>query len=204
MNTGTIVTFVPGAAGLASFWAPVVERLPATWHTQLVDLPGLGPVPPHPDVSSYEDLVDYVARAIGVPTVLVGQSMGGFIALRLALRYPHLVTHLVLVVAAGGVDMTGHGASDWRHDYGTTYPRAQAWARGPVPDLTEELGAIRIPVLLVWATRDAISPLSVAHTFASRIPGASLVTFDSDDHWVARQCADEMAAAVREFVDAGR
>jgi pimeloyl-ACP methyl ester carboxylesterase len=130
--------------------------------------------------------------------------MGGFIALRLALRHPHLVTHLVLAVVTGGVDMPGHGASDWRHDYGTSYPHAKAWARASVPDLTEQLGTIQIPVLLVWATRDAISPLSVAHTFASGISGASLVTFESDDHWVARQCGDETAAAVRAFVDAGR
>jgi pimeloyl-ACP methyl ester carboxylesterase len=105
------------------------------------------------------------------------------------------------VVATGGVDMAAHGASDWRHDYGTSYPCAQAWACAPVPDLTEQLGAISVPVLLVWATRDALSPLSVAHTFASRIPGASLVTVESDDHWVARQWADEMAAAVRAFVE---
>ncbi len=57
--------------------------------------------------------------------------MGGFIALQLALRYPHLVTHLVLVAATGGVDMAGHGASDWRHDYdGSTIVRSVI--RGPV------------------------------------------------------------------------
>jgi hypothetical protein len=42
----TVAPFVPGAAGLGSSWSPVVERLPPTWRTQLVDLPGPGPVPP--------------------------------------------------------------------------------------------------------------------------------------------------------------
>lgn len=194
------MTFVPGAAGLGSFWAPIVERLPNTWQTQLIDLPGLGPVPPDPAVSSYEDLVEYVARRITVPTVLVGQSMGGFIALQLAVRYPHLVTHLALVVVTGGVNMASHGAHDWRQDYLATHPTAQPWARAPVPDLTEELGAIEIPTLLVWATRDALSPLAVAHTLASKIRIASLVTFESQDHWVARTHADDTAAALRAFI----
>jgi poly(3-hydroxyoctanoate) depolymerase len=203
MNAETVVTFIPGAAGLGNFWKPVAERLPASWETQLIDLPGLGSIPSRADVSSYSDLVDYVARGIAGPTVLVGQSMGGFIALQLALRYPHLVTHLVLAVVAGGVDMDAHGARDWRTDDAPS-SLAQTWANDAVPDLTQQLGAIEVPVLLVWATRDAWSPLSVAQTLASRIPRASLVTFDSDHHWIARKRADEIAAAVRSFVEAER
>lgn len=106
--------------------------------------------------------------------------------------------------AAGGVDMDAHGASDWRQDYVRTHPGAQPWALAQVPDLSEQLGAIDAPVLLVWATCDPISPLAVAPTLASRIRMASLVTFESDDHWVVHQYADETAAAVRAFVDAGR
>ena len=124
MKPPTFATFLPGAAGLGNFWSPVIDCLPAMWRTQIVDLPGLGPVPSHPAVSSYDSLVEYVARAIQTPTVLVGQSMGAFVALQLALRHPDLVTHLVLVVAAGGVDMAAHGASDWRVDYGVSYPQA--------------------------------------------------------------------------------
>ena len=203
MNIGTTVTFVPGAAGLGSFWAPIAERLPATWHSHLVDLPGLGPVPPDPAVSSYADLVEYVSRRTTVPSLLVGQSMGGFIALQLALRYPHLVTHLVLVALTGGINMASHGALDWRPDYEATHPSTQPWARASVPDLTAELGTIEIPTLLVWATRDALSPLAVAHTLASKIRTTSLVTFESDDHAVACTHAAEMASALRAFVTTG-
>jgi hypothetical protein len=46
--------------------------------------------------------------------------------------------------------------------------------------------------------------LQFAHTFASRIPGASLVTFESDDHWVARECVGETAAAVRALISTKR
>ena len=70
-----------------------------------------------------------------------------------------------------------------------------------VPDLTERLSEIRVPVLLIWATGDILTPLGVAHLLASKIPTTSLVTFDSDDHWVARQFADETARAIQRFVE---
>jgi len=117
------VVLLPGAAGAASFWEPIIERLSASWHVQAIDLPGLGFVPASPDVRSYDDLVDHVARAIAAPTaVVVAQSMGTYVALQLALRYPHLVTHLVLVAASGGIDVGVHGAKDWRQEYASAFP----------------------------------------------------------------------------------
>jgi poly(3-hydroxyoctanoate) depolymerase len=193
-------TFIPGAAGLGSFWAPIVDRLPRTWRTSLVDLPGLGSVPARPEVASYDDLVGHVAALITTPTALVAQSMGGFIALQVALRYPALVTRLVLVAVTGGVDMSVHRAADWRHEYAASHPQAQPWARDQVPDLTSQLHAIAVPVLLLWATRDPLSPLSVASTIASHVAGASLIAFETDDHWVARERADETAAAIERFL----
>ena len=184
---------MPGAAGLGGFWSPVIERLPPTWRTRAVDLPGLGTVPPHPAVTGYDSLVDHVARAVSAPTVLVGQSMGGFVALQLALRYPQLVTHLVLVVTTGGVDMAACGASDWRAEYCAAYPGTALGTR--VPDLTDQLRTLTIPVLLLWATHDILSPLSVARTTATRIAPARLVTFETDDHRVARRYPDETARA---------
>ena len=197
----TNVLLIPGAAGSAAFWDPVIERLPAAWQVRAVDLPGLGSVPAQLGVGSYDDLVDYVARSITVPTAVVAQSMGAFIALKLALDHPHLVTHLVLVAATGGIDVAHHGGTEWRDDYATTYPSAQPWARAAVPDLGERLATIGMPVLLIWPTDDILSPLSVAHSLRSRIPSTSLVTFHSDDHWVIHRFPDESAAAIRSFID---
>jgi pimeloyl-ACP methyl ester carboxylesterase len=200
MSLATRITLIPGAAGLASFWDPIREQLPGAWAQHTFDLPGFGPVPADPELRSYDDLVDRIARDLPGPGVVAGQSMGGFLALRLALRYPALVTHLVLLVAAAGVNMGRHGARDWR----TAYPAAAAnppWIFGPVPDLSSELQRIAIPVLLIWATRDAISPLGVAHQLAAALPNARLVTFDTDDHWVGRRFAAETARAIADLVE---
>jgi pimeloyl-ACP methyl ester carboxylesterase len=196
----TAITLVPGAAGLASFWDPIREQLPRDWQQQSFDLPGFGPVPARADIDSYDRLVDDIARRIHRPSVVAGQSMGGFISLQLALRHPRLVTHLVLVVAAGGVDMARHRARDWRPEYRDPSGNP-AWTYAPVPDLSADLHRIEIPVLLIWATRDPISPLGVAHQLEADLPNARLLTFDTDDHWVARRFAAETASAIRELVE---
>lgn len=200
MTASRNMTFVPGAAGAGSFWAPIIERLPTMWRLRALDLPGLGTVHSRADVASYGDLVDYVAGTITTPTALAAQSMGSFIALELALRYPHRLTHLVLVAATGGVEAAAHGAADWRAEYAAAYPQAEPWARASVPDLTERLGEIRIPTLLIWATADPLSPIGVAHFLASKLPAASLVSFTSSDHWFVHQFARETAAVIESFV----
>ena len=194
------ITLIPGAAGLASFWDPIREHLPSAWAQHTFDLPGFGPIPADPELRSYDDLVDRIARGLPGPGVVAGQSMGGFLALRLALRYPALVTHLVLLVMAAGVNMARHGARDWRPEYGGTGANPR-WIFEPVPDLSSELGRIAMPVLLIWATRDALSPLAVAHQLAAALPNARLVTFDTDDHWVGRRFAAETARAIADLVE---
>jgi len=194
------LTFVPGAAGLGSFWDPVRRELPSEWRTRAFDLPGLGPVPAHADVQSYSQLADYVARQIERRTVLVGQSMGGYLALDLTLRYPQLVSHLVLTVAAGGVDMARHGTRDWRLQARLDNPDRAEWTFAPTADLTAVLHRLRVPVLLIWATNDPISPLGIAEELARQLPRARLITFDSDDHWVVRVRAAETAQVIRDFL----
>jgi pimeloyl-ACP methyl ester carboxylesterase len=196
------ITLIPGAAGLATFWDPIREHLPSSWQQYSFDLPGFGPVPADPSHQSYEQLVDWIARGLAGPGVVAGQSMGGYVALQLALRHPELVTHLVLLVAAAGVDMARHGARDWRPESRSNGANP-AWTFAPLPDLSSELGRISIPVLLVWATRDAISPLGVAQQLQAELPNARLVTFDTDDHWVGRRFAAETALAIQTLVEGG-
>jgi len=195
----TSITLIPGAAGLAAFWDPIRERLPSDWQQHTLDLPGFGPVPARPDISSYDQLVDHIASGISGPSVVAGQSMGGYLSLRLALRHPALVTHLVLIVASAGVNMARHGAEDWRPE-DRANSRNPAWIFGPVPDLSSELGRIQIPVLLIWATRDPISPLTIGQQLEAELPNARLITFDTDDHWLARRFPDETALAIRDLV----
>jgi riboflavin kinase len=177
----------------------VRERLPPGFSHETFDWPGFGGSPSL-GVESYDLLIDHVAAKIRERGPVVGQSMGGFVALQLALRYPERVSHLVLTVAAAGVDMARHGALDWRSG-SLTERRKPAWIYEPVADLSAKLCRVRIPVLLLWATGDRLSPLGAAEQLRDALPEARLVTFQSDDHWFTHQFAAPVAAEIARHVE---
>jgi pimeloyl-ACP methyl ester carboxylesterase len=130
--------------------------------------------PPDRKISSIDDLVAKVVADIDRPTALIAQSMGGVIAIRAALERSKLVTHLVLAVTSGGLDVSDLGAQDWReafHAANSTFPR---WFADYKEDLTEHLKKISIPVLLLWGDVDPISPVAIGQRLALLLPRAEL------------------------------
>jgi pimeloyl-ACP methyl ester carboxylesterase len=201
--------FLPGASGHGSFWDPIRSRL-SNIDSDAVDWPGLGDIPADPAVNSYEDLVartieqlDERAALLGHPTVVVGQSMGGWIAARAAVERPELVDRLVLIVTSAGVDMEALGAADWRPGARQARPDAPEWSFARHPPMEEQLRELPHPVLLIWADADPISPLAVGERLHSLLPNSELVVFESTDHWVAVEYADEVAARIASFVSQG-
>ena len=178
------MVWLPGMSGMGEFWWPVASRL--TGEHLLVDFPGLGSNSANPKVNSYEDLVDDVASKFVGPSVLVAQSMGGVVAMHLALRYPELVTHLVLAATSGGIDTSPYRAEDWRISSRLANPSAPAWAFADQADLSSRLSDVHIPTLLIWASDDAISPVGVGKRLNELLPNSELFVLASDDHWVAR------------------
>lgn len=95
------VVLVHGLAGSTATWLLVAARIAAALGRRViaVDLAGFGHTPP-PDagatVDVNTDILRDLAEEIG-PTVLVGTSMGGSIAIRVAVERPALVEGLVLV-----------------------------------------------------------------------------------------------------------
>jgi pimeloyl-ACP methyl ester carboxylesterase len=96
--------------GLAADWralAPQIRTLRRLgWTVHVVDLPGfaLPPALRAPD-ATVGQLADYVARVIAglaIPSALVlGHSLGGGVAMHLAIRHPELVKGLILVAPVG-------------------------------------------------------------------------------------------------------
>lgn len=92
--------FLHGLLGQGKNWATIAKALsPAS--TLLVDLPDHGRSPWSEDVS-YEGMAEAVIDLLRgleqtTPVTLVGHSMGGKVAMLVALREPSLVTRLVVV-----------------------------------------------------------------------------------------------------------
>ena len=198
MTSRRRILFLPGASGDGRFWHPVAERLPPEWEKTFFDWPGLGRIPPRPDVTSLADLAGLVlARAGSGPVDLVAQSMGGVVAMLVALDCPRLVRRIVLTATSAGIDISPFEPEDWRPDYAQEYPGAAPWILDERPDLSARLPAMAAPTLLVWSDADPISPLGVGRRLAEILPSAELIVVPGVDHMFARDHPDRVAAHVR-------
>jgi pimeloyl-ACP methyl ester carboxylesterase len=197
------VLFLPGASGVGAFWKPVAELLPDEWDKALFDWPGFGSVPPDPLINSFDDLVRMVVNTIDAPVDLVAQSMGGVVAMRVALAHPESVRRMVLVATSGGVDLSRFDLEDWRPEYRAEYPKALPFVTDHVQvDLSEQLATVRAPTLLIWAKGDRISTPEIGQHLASKLPSdaARLVVLDYSDHMFARDHAADVAPLIREHL----
>jgi pimeloyl-ACP methyl ester carboxylesterase len=105
LGSGPPVVFIHGLSGSWQNW---LEQLPvfAREHRVIAfDLPGFGASQMPREkitISGYGRFVDALLDELGVSSAaVVGNSMGGFIGIELAIRFPERVERLVLVSAAG-------------------------------------------------------------------------------------------------------
>jgi pimeloyl-ACP methyl ester carboxylesterase len=96
---GPRVVFVHGLFGQGKNWTTIAKALADRHRVTLIDLPNHGHSP-WTDTVDYVDMAELLAAEVesyGEPVTLVGHSMGGKVAMTLALRRPELVRALVVV-----------------------------------------------------------------------------------------------------------
>ena len=98
-EAGPRVVFVHGLFGQGKNWTTIAKGLADDHRVTLLDLPNHGHSP-WTDRVDYLDMAEMVAaelESFGEPVTLVGHSMGGKVAMQLALRRPELLRALVVV-----------------------------------------------------------------------------------------------------------
>jgi pimeloyl-ACP methyl ester carboxylesterase len=98
-ESGPRVVFVHGLFGQGKNWTTIARGLADSHRVTLIDLPNHGHSP-WTDRVDYLDMAELVAtelEQLGEPVTLVGHSMGGKVAMQLALRRPELLRALVVV-----------------------------------------------------------------------------------------------------------
>jgi 2-succinyl-6-hydroxy-2,4-cyclohexadiene-1-carboxylate synthase len=104
------IVFLHGFLGSKEEWRSLALTLKNRYCSVIVDLPGHGEAPPIETSSHtgfFEHTGESVAQMISVyglePCFLVGYSMGGRLALFLALRFPELFSKVVILSASPGL-----------------------------------------------------------------------------------------------------
>jgi len=103
-GAGPRVVLVHGFTQTGASWRPVADRLVGSYEVVRVDAPGHGR---SADVTA--GLVEgaRLLGEVGGPSAYVGYSMGGRLALQLAVTEPERVERLVLLGATAGIDDPG-------------------------------------------------------------------------------------------------
>jgi pimeloyl-ACP methyl ester carboxylesterase len=140
-ESGPRVVFCHGLFGQGKNWTQAGKALSADHRVLLLDMPNHGRST-WTEAFDYLELADLVAAELGdEPVALVGHSMGGKIAMCLALRHPHLVERLAVVDVApvayeSGREFVGYIDTMRSLDLGSLERRDQAEAalRDAVPN----------------------------------------------------------------------
>lgn len=231
IGSGPVVIWLhgsgPGASGFSNFKGNYPVFADAGYRNIVLDLPGFGrsdkPADMNYDLSFFVSSLQGFLDKVGIDScTLLGNSLGGAIALGAALAYPERVEKLVLM-APGGVEeresyfqMPGilrmvevfakgpMGVEDMRHvmslqlfdssqldedllkervAVAVTQP-ANLFSTMMVPNMTERLGEIQVPILGFWGTNDLFNPPAGALKILNNAPNARFIMLNRCGHWV--------------------
>jgi pimeloyl-ACP methyl ester carboxylesterase len=195
------VLLLHGAGGMHLSWPPEIRRL-AGCDVYALDLPGHGKsdaIGGLQTITAYSESVLAWMQASGLAkAVVVGHSMGGAIALTLALQAPEKVLGLGLVATAARLrvnpDLLANAAS------ATTFYKVvdqlSAWSFGPaaparlVEMFRQRLGEVRPSVL--YGDFLACSSFDISDQ-VSRITCPALVLCGADDRMIPQRHSQSLA-----------
>ncbi len=203
--------FLHGVGSSSATWAPVMDRLADRHPVATFDLLGHGesPTPEEPSLYTRDaalcDIDDLMAE-LGVPTVLVGHSLGGYLALaHAATRLGVAVGLVVLNTGPGFRDDAKREAWNERsrrnaHRFGVP---AQAAEINLQHDgvVMERLTDIAVPTLAVAGSADRPEYTGAGRYLARKMPDCSFVAVAGGEHAMHESShADEIAELIDRFV----
>lgn len=229
LGEGPDLVLIHGFGDQGAAWLPVAEALATDHRVVIVDLPGHGRSAP-PQSADFAGmqagLREALDEAVTGPAVLVGNSMGGWLALAEALERPDRVARVVPVNAAGlehdvprdllvpqdtdalqgkiekmGFSMAvpGFMLRSVLAAQDTDFLLSLYDGLEPGPYLDERLAALDVPADLIWGDRDGFFPVAYAERMQQLIPGSSLQRLDGCSHAPQVDCAEALAEALRAF-----
>lgn len=238
---GPVLLFIHGAGANGEMWRAVAERLGRRYWSLSLDLPGHGRStgPGSATIGGYsaqvEELIDRLApgRAPGSSpgqAVVVGNSMGGAIALQLALDCPQKLRGIGLVGTGARLRVLPEIFETIRADFPAAVKKIAGFALSEhrsdemVRQMEQEIGKgdpqviyddflscnrfdamgrisqILLPALVVCGRQDQLTPLKYSEFLVSQLPRATLRVIESCGHAPMIEQPDKLSQALEEFV----
>jgi len=224
--------FLHGAGGTHRHWGKQMQGLRGATLLAL-DLPGHGRSKEEgrQTIGGYADLVVEFIAALDLesPTV-VGHSMGGAIALDLALRHGDQIGGLVLVGTGARLRVMPRLLEGLKGEFESTVDLLCRYAFGPSAsrkmirlgreemlaigpevllgdflacdgfDVMGRLDEVQLPTLVICGEEDQLTPLKYSRFLVDHIQGARLVTISEAGHMVMLEKPEETTEAIAGFL----
>lgn len=209
-GNGPTLLFVHGLDSTSDVWGPVIELLDD--HTCVtIDLPGHGrsAVSEDPDRYGRERLLTLFDEIIGdlrAPVVLVGHSLGGYLAMAYALTRPDALAGLVLVSTGPGFrDPAARerwNASVRENAGGYDIPEVAASIGFHTDSMViDRMTELDLPIALVIGSADK-AYLGANDYMEKKLPHAVRTTVPEARHYVMRSHPEAVAGAIRALTSA--
>lgn len=211
-DSGDPVILVHGLGGYAESWVSLMLALSRKRRIISPDLAGFGETSAPPEGMSFSSLTLRLAGfldALGLErVVLVGNSLGGAIAIRYAAENPDRVSRLFLLNSAGLLDDAPSALEPdtreeaqklWEMTAGAESrlpgfflddvvrraknPARRAYLRSDEPtDVREDLPRVKAPTTIIWGDRDGLIPVEHGVRMRETIEDAELITLPGASH----------------------
>jgi 2-hydroxy-6-oxonona-2,4-dienedioate hydrolase len=232
-GVGPKVVFLHGLVGLNEHWEDVVRRIRHGAHCTTLELPLLELRGDDCSLWSVVDMTtQFLDEHMDGPSVLVGNSFGGHVALRIAHARPDLVRALILAGSSGLIERTMvkgapvRPSREWLEEkIGELFYDKSAMNPGDVDrahkllnerggaramvklsktarrdNMTDDLGDIHCPTLLIWGRQDIVTPPSAGQGFTELMPDAKIVWLDGCGHAPMLEAPVPFAESVTGFL----
>ena len=231
---GAALLYLHGANGVPKV-QPFLHELSKSFDVLVPEHPGFGESDEPNWLENMHDLAYFYLDVIDHLKLdrvhVIGSSLGGWLAMELAIRQPQRFKSLTLVGSAGiripeaqpgdiflwTPEKAAHNTFkdkaliDWTLanplDLDTTLKNRHttallAWnPRLHNPMLSKWLNRLNMPVQLVWGADDQIMPLAYAHAFKALIPQAQLSVYPNCGHLPHVEKSEAFVQLVSQFIN---
>jgi pimeloyl-ACP methyl ester carboxylesterase len=229
-GSGRPLVLLHGAFGFVEGWAPVLPTLTKTHQVIALELQGHGHTNDLDRPITYEQHVEDTAALLKQLKIkdadFFGYSMGGVVALGVAIRHPELVRKLI-VLGSGARPLKEIFEPEFYKQFQSLSPDfAPPVLKEPYdrmsPDPTRwpilvtkikdmgngfkgysaaEMKTIKAPTLVMLGDRDGVRPEHAVEMWRL-IPGAQLAIFPGGDHFILFSSPDKILATMAPFLAA--
>ncbi len=230
MDSQKTIIFLHGWGASSKIFEPFYYYFKNDNAVYFLDLPGFGksPIEKIMTLKDYADFVyEFLEKNNIDNPIVIGHSFGGAVAAKLAILHPERISKLILVGASAirrprrlliaikkladllkpifslnsrklilkllKLDETDYAQIE-SHELRETFKNVIN------EDLGHYLHFIKLPTLVIWGEKDAVTPLTEGKLIAKAISGAKLVVVKNAGHFLFLEKPNEFIKLIKEFI----